>query len=172
MAGDEPSSAQTARGNATPSGATTTDARTSDAADRPGDFERYALIAALTLVVLCLLVWDRRSGGAGANSAPAPDRTLRVEIGGGTPVPAHAAAPTEAPPRGSRPQAANDAPPAPVPVPAPPPRTYTVKGGDTLYDIAKQELGSSSRAKEIADLNGLADPGKLRVGQILKLPAK
>lgn len=51
-------------------------------------------------------------------------------------------------------------------------RTYTVKAGDTLSAIAARELGDSSRWTDIADLNGIRDPRKLRVGQVLKLPAK
>jgi nucleoid-associated protein YgaU len=134
--------------------------------ERAGDFERYALIAALTLVVLCLLVWDRwHDRGAAARTAPPPDRTLRVEIGGDA-----AAKPAAPPAKQDAPRVASDVPPS-----APPPaaeRTYTVKSGDTLTDIARRELGAASRAQELADLNGVEDPTKLRVGQVLKLPAK
>jgi nucleoid-associated protein YgaU len=148
--------------------------KTADTGERAGDFERYALVAALTLVVLCLILWDRwhaapEVGGVGA--APAPDRALRVSIGGGD-------AETRRPPQAEKPHVSIDAPasPAPAPVAPPPaaaaPRTYVVKSGDSLYDIAKSELGSSSRVQEIVELNGLADASKLKIGQSLKLPPK
>jgi len=134
---------------------------------RAGDFERYALIAALTLVVLCLLLWDRGRADERRPTAPRPDRTLRVEIGGGSPAKTNAPAPAT--------NTTPDPPPRPAPQQAPPAapaRTYVVKSGDTLYDIARQELGSSSRAKEIVELNAITDDSKLKIGQVLTLPAK
>ena len=47
--------------------------------------------------------------------------------------------------------------------------TYTVKAGDTLWDIAQSQLGNSSRYKEIMTLNGLAGD-VIQPGQVLKLP--
>jgi nucleoid-associated protein YgaU len=54
------------------------------------------------------------------------------------------------------------------------PKLYTVKTGDTLMTIAKSELGSSNRWKEILDLNKrtLAAPENLQLGMQLKIPAK
>lgn len=49
-------------------------------------------------------------------------------------------------------------------------RTYTVKSGDTLSKIAAKMLGSYKRYTEIAKLNGIRDPNKIRVGQVLRLP--
>jgi nucleoid-associated protein YgaU len=49
---------------------------------------------------------------------------------------------------------------------------YVVKQGDTLAEIAKDELGSADEWKQIASANGIDDPEKLRVGQKLKIPAK
>jgi nucleoid-associated protein YgaU len=135
--------------------------------ERAGEFERYALIAALTLVVLCLLVWDRWHDGGTSGPAPRPDRTLRVEIGGDAP-----AKPAAPPPKSQTPHVASDAPPSPPPPPPPQERTVTVKSGETLSDIARRELGTASRAQELAELNGIDDPTKLRAGQTLKLPAK
>ncbi len=48
--------------------------------------------------------------------------------------------------------------------------TYTVKAGDTLWDIAQNQLGSGSRYKEIMSLNGLTSD-VIHPGQVLKLPA-
>lgn len=49
-------------------------------------------------------------------------------------------------------------------------KTYTVVKGDTLSKIAKRELGDAKRYPEIATLNGIKDPNKISVGQVLKLP--
>jgi hypothetical protein len=50
-------------------------------------------------------------------------------------------------------------------------REYAVRSGDTLWSIAKQQLGNGSRYTEIVDLNGLKSD-VLTPGQKLKLPAK
>src|SRR6188768_4266370 len=100
--------------------------------DAPDDAAR---IEALTLVVLCLLVWDRWHDGGTSAPAPRPDRTLRVEIGGDAPAKAPPA------PRTETKHVAGNTPPAPPPPPPPPPqeRTVTVKSGETLSVIAKRE---------------------------------
>lgn len=54
-----------------------------------------------------------------------------------------------------------------------PGRTYTVKAGETFYGIAKKELGSAARWKELLALNtALVDgePKNLRPGQVITLP--
>jgi nucleoid-associated protein YgaU len=52
-------------------------------------------------------------------------------------------------------------------------KTYTVKSGDTLSEIAKRELGSANKYMEIFNANRdqLADPDKIKPGQVLKIPA-
>lgn len=50
-------------------------------------------------------------------------------------------------------------------------RTYKVVSGDTLWGIAKKELGSGARYTEIVKLNGLKT-STIYSGQILKLPEK
>jgi nucleoid-associated protein YgaU len=52
-------------------------------------------------------------------------------------------------------------------------RSYTVKSGDTLSEIAKRELGSANKYMEIFDANRdqLSDPDKIKPGQVLKIPA-
>lgn len=49
-------------------------------------------------------------------------------------------------------------------------RTYTVVRGDTLSKIAQRFLGSYKRYPEIARLNGIRDPNRIRAGQVLRLP--
>lgn len=52
-------------------------------------------------------------------------------------------------------------------------KTYTVKSGDTLGEIAKRELGSANKYMEIFNANRdqLTDPDKIKPGQVLKMPA-
>lgn len=47
---------------------------------------------------------------------------------------------------------------------------YTVQRNDSLWKIAAKHLGDGQRYMEIARLNGMSDPNRLSVGQILKLP--
>jgi len=50
--------------------------------------------------------------------------------------------------------------------------THTVARGDTLSKIAERYLGSKSRAGEIMSLNKISDANQIRIGQVLKIPAK
>jgi nucleoid-associated protein YgaU len=47
--------------------------------------------------------------------------------------------------------------------------TYTIKSGDTLWVLARKFYGDGSRWPELAKKNGIKDPRKLRVGQVLVL---
>src|SRR5687767_7533769 len=55
---------------------------------------------------------------------------------------------------------------------APSSKTYTVKAGDTLSAIAKEQLGSANAYMKIFELNKdqLTDPDKIKPGQVLRLP--
>lgn len=50
--------------------------------------------------------------------------------------------------------------------------TYTIKPGDSLAKIALKLFGDANKWRELADLNGIADPGKIKVGQVLNLIPK
>ena len=52
------------------------------------------------------------------------------------------------------------------------PKTITIKSGDSLWTIAKKQLGDGSRYKEIQKLNGITDAQakKLKIGTVIKLP--
>lgn len=52
-------------------------------------------------------------------------------------------------------------------------RTYTVKAGDTLSAIAKEQLGDAKAYTKIFEANRdqLSDPDKIKPGQVLKIPA-
>ena len=49
---------------------------------------------------------------------------------------------------------------------------YIVKPGDTLSKIATGTLGAAGKWRTIAELNGIVNPNKIRVGQRLQLPAE
>lgn len=49
------------------------------------------------------------------------------------------------------------------------PSTYTVKKGDTLWDIACRFYGDGTKWGMLADKNGVADPRKLQIGKVLTL---
>lgn len=48
-------------------------------------------------------------------------------------------------------------------------KTYTVKKGDTLSEIAEKYLGSASAYKSLAAWNDIPDPDRIYVGQVLYL---
>ncbi len=50
-------------------------------------------------------------------------------------------------------------------------QTYVIKQGDTLWAIATSYLGTGTRWREIADLNGISDPRTLQIGQVINIPA-
>lgn len=50
--------------------------------------------------------------------------------------------------------------------------TYTVKSGDSLSAIAIKIYGDANKWRELADLNNIADPSKIRIGQVLNLIPK
>ena len=49
------------------------------------------------------------------------------------------------------------------------PNAYTVKKGDTLWAIAKKELGNGQKYKDLAKLNKISKPNKIQVGQVIRL---
>ena len=50
-------------------------------------------------------------------------------------------------------------------------KSYQVRPGDTLMNIARQQLGSASRSGEIASMNKMDPDDDLLAGAILKLPS-
>ena len=48
--------------------------------------------------------------------------------------------------------------------------TYNVRPKDTIYTIARRELGDASQAKELLRLNPGIDPNRLKIGSSLVLP--
>jgi LysM repeat protein len=48
--------------------------------------------------------------------------------------------------------------------------TYTVRYGDTIWDIVK--MFDNVTTTEVLNLNNISDPGKIQVGQKLKIKKK
>jgi LysM repeat protein len=138
-----------------------------------------ALLALMVVAFAAILV-ARLSAGAGGDATDV--------VAGGSPAPAGAsgepavaADPTASPGRtlvptevqpSAAPAEASGAPPAEATpageaTPAAEAGTYKVRTGDTLSGIAA-EHGTTWQV--LAELNGIDDPGKLRVGQVLQLP--
>ncbi len=114
----------------------------------------------------------RELARANAERLPDPDRIKAgIELVFPREQVARRAAPTQP---GSQPagqQAAATTLPASAPAAQGSGRTYTVARGDTLYSIAKRELGAGGRWKEIRDLNRLASD-TVTAGTALRLPAR
>lgn len=52
---------------------------------------------------------------------------------------------------------------------APEVSSYTVKAGDTLWNIAKQALGDGSKYTTLAKINSISNPNYITIGQVIKL---
>lgn len=56
-----------------------------------------------------------------------------------------------------------------TPAPSTKPSVVTVERGDTLWGIASDYLGSGSKYKQLASINGISNPNLIYVGQKIKL---
>ena len=106
-----------------------------------------------------------------ASKPQQPTRPLVAAPRGETQV-VEPAPPVQGPEPKPAPQVVQPAQPKPAPAG---PRYYTVKSGDSLWRIAKEQLGDPNRHTELFELNAAAlnnDPDSLRLGQKLILPPK
>lgn len=103
------------------------------------------------------------SPGSAANTTPAMTFTAAPAITEAPTTPSPAPTPTSPPPT-----AKPSPPPAPTPKPTPAYRTtYRIKYGDTLSGIAAT---FHTTVLAIERLNGITDPTRLRVGQLIRIP--
>jgi len=135
---------------------------------RPGQRVGQAALVGLVAVAFGVLVLARSTTGRLEAASPAPSPSAPA-----------ASTPAASPVPSPSPRGAPSPTPTPTPVPSPSPsptatasaptsyRTYRVQAGDTLVAIAAR-FGTSVKA--IAELNGIADPSRIRVGQILRIP--
>ncbi len=150
------------------------------------------LLGLLAIAFLAILI-ARPSGNPGSAGGPGADASASpLSIAGATtdvaalptmdtptdaPVPATptaAAAETAAPsraPSGAPPTApasiGPSSPPPASPQPSTSGATYKVRSGDNLSAIARR-FGTTTQV--LVDLNGISDPAKLKIGQVLRLP--
>lgn len=135
-------------------------------------------LVALMAVAFGAIAITRLGGGPTLQPSavdPGPARTPAVIV---TPAPQDASptaqptpeptlVPSDAEPTPATP-AKTPAPPAKTPKPAPPAATtYKVQSGDTLSGIAAEH---GTTWQELARINKLSDPRRLKVGQVLELP--
>lgn len=50
-------------------------------------------------------------------------------------------------------------------------QTYTIKKGDTLGSISKKFYGTTTKWKDIAEVNKISNPATIKIGQVLEIPA-
>ncbi len=139
------------------------------------------LVGLLALAFVAILIARPTGNGGGAPGAgglpasPVPGSTTApASVAAASAAPASQATPSQVPVVTARPitspaPGASAAPTAPTasPAPAVSGRTYKVRSGDTLSSIA---VRFKTTVKVLVDLNSIADPSKLKVGQVLRLP--
>lgn len=121
----------------------------------------FVLSVAVALSLLALCTWE----AARSYLRPAAPPTLPL-----IPTPTSTATPLPTPPATPSPTPTPfpSSTPTPTPSPSPtPPRTYVVQKGDTLNEIATR-FGVSVR--DLMECNGITDPTKLQIGQVLIIP--
>jgi LysM repeat protein len=123
-----------------------------------------AVLGGALLVALLAMARGQFAPGASPSASPSPNTSVGAS-----------ATPSTTPLPSPTPVATDVAEVTPAPTPAPAPATpqpsvsltYTVKSGDTLYDIA---IAYNTTVKAIQELNGLGSNTTLHVGQKLKNP--
>ncbi|HEY7523667.1 MAG TPA: LysM domain-containing protein [Candidatus Limnocylindrales bacterium] len=132
------------------------------------------LVGALAILVVTRLAGDTGTGTSAIAASPSASSSQAAVV---VPSPTDAPTSTPAPPSPSAIVPPSTAPTA-TPIASPtgevagatataPGRTYRVRSGDTLFAIA-QRFGTTVRA--IQELNGIDDPSRLHVGQVLLIP--
>ena len=136
-----------------------------------------AVLVGVLGVALAAILVARPSGDVGATEPPSTSAAAPTDAAA-VPTARVSAQPTNPPPSSEPSATPNPEPsatPRPSAAPTPPPSTepvtsgatYKVKSGDTLSAIAAR---FDTTVRVLVDLNGITDPSRLRVGQVLKLP--
>jgi LysM repeat protein len=131
---------------------------------------RQAALVGILAIAFMVIVGPRLAGGSPPTQlAASPRPTSVVAAADATPVPS--TPPSEAPAAATPPAATAVASAQPTPLatlPATPAtRTYIVKRGDTLYEIARR---FRTTVATIQQLNGMGSSTMLHAGDVLKLP--
>jgi LysM repeat protein len=134
-------------------------------------FRRGGQLALGSLLVVALsAVLGARLGappdGVPAGAVVSPSASASTTAAS-TPTPTVRVTPRPSPPASASVGPSVTAPVTPSPAPTASPVTYTVRSGDTLVRIASQ-FGTTAAA--IATANGITDPGRISVGQVLVIP--
>jgi LysM repeat protein len=126
---------------------------------------------ALTAILVARPSGDAGAGGTERSVAPGASEPVPTDVAAASDSAAPEvtdAVPTAEPAATPAPSAST---PAASPIAGTEPSTsgatYTVKSGDNLSAIAAR-FGTSVRV--LVDLNGISDPSRIRIGQVLKLP--
>lgn len=136
-----------------------------------GGADRLSQAALVGLIILAfgVLALARATigqpGTAAASTPPslAPPSTAPSAASTATASPSPSPSPRPSPTPIASPSPSAEASPAPSGTY----RTYRVRAGDTLTTIAAR-FGTTVKA--IAELNGIADPSRIRIGQVLRIP--
>ncbi|MFG2106027.1 LysM peptidoglycan-binding domain-containing protein [Micromonospora chersina] len=120
----------------------------------PGMRRQQRAAAALVGSVALILAASPAAASAATLAAPQPV----------------AAAPAAVAPQAGAAQAGHAAPPARAASVTTSPAVYRVAKGDYLGEVADRYLDDFDRYREVARLNRLADPDRIRPGQLLRLP--
>jgi nucleoid-associated protein YgaU len=154
-----------------------------------GNFEKLSVLVIVVIIVMILVValytWTDSPGDTATASATSsatdpitpPEDPIRITepppvppwpLHGDPNPPLITPGPAPADPK---PSVTPPADPKPAEEPAVAERFHIVKQGETLGQIAQNELGTASRWQEIVKLNPGVEPERLRPGMKLKLPA-
>lgn len=143
-------------------------------ADRIGG--QAILVGLLGIAFVAVLLARPATDGGTLPGGPRSSITAPTDAAAGSPTegPADTAEPvqssgaeTPAVPSSSAPEASPSAPSAASAAPSTSGATYKVRRGDTLSAIAAR-FGTTTRV--LVELNDIADPSKIRIGQVIKLP--
>lgn len=154
------------------------------------DMGKYVAVGVLAVIVLAAVTYEAPKDAAVAGGPSGQVEGVRVEGAFGALTPPRAevvrpAAPTPAQVASSQPTTSAPAPvatPAPTPTQAPTTqvasaprgdvRSFTVKAGQTLSDVAQELLGDRGRWREVYEANRdrIPDPDHVRAGLTLIFP--